>query len=1175
MGFRNTAHARPGPDACLKVGTLSVAVRDAIRNVSWQHGRRALFATSGAVILGSTFAAATSTPTFAQDGEASALEEITVTGSRIRRQDFTANSPITTIDESSFEETTSIGVETILNRLPQFVPAVTQFTTTDVQQTATNTVGASTVSLRGLGPNRNLVLIDGRRAMPVNATMVVDTNSIPSAAIERVEVISGGASAVYGADAVGGVVNFVLRDDFEGATVDLRYADTQHGGNQEITVSGLFGANVADDRGNIMFGVERSTRTKVQQWQRDWRVDDMRNPATDPTAFGWGTDTWISTGPFNIGPLPDQEDVNALFSQAAECTPSGSPFAPGSCPTNANGTNLGVPNNVRMLVNRDSGTLYSGLMQSSGAAGSYRYEGPFDQNSYGDFQGLPFRVRQPDGNIKQNNFWQWASIPLERLSAFADGHFDLNENISVTSRAMFTRTENQTSLGLTADLITFWGAEIPFGDDLYRGDPENGIPDSLVDTDGDGEMDATHPAYVAGGRYGVNCNAAPTAEEPWHDGEIGCTESEAWPTTPEIYNLYQARSFGADSNLWANRPPDYLRQSIGAARSGQNTLTTMQFSLGLEGEFPSGDHFWDVTFSTGRTDNLIIQRGSGRLSTYRRIMASPNYGRNSTFDPNPFISGFAESIATCESGLPIIESFQVTEDCVDMLSPDLKNKNQVTQKIFEANLTGDLTEMPAGSLQYALGTTYRENSYSYEPDNLSKNQNFIDPIAGLFPNEDSGGQFDVSEVYGELLIPVVSDGPTGVEQFSVELGGRISNWSMPQVSDLETYKALIDWSFTPRYRLRGGFNRAFRAPNLGELFIGRTQIFGGVPNQLGDPCSQNNQVSSFSANPDVAGSEQASQTLAMCRELMGDTGAAEYYDMRTVAQQPEVGGVGIQNSFGNPNLQEEQADTLTLGLVMNVVENVTVTVDWYQIELEEMIAVESPDSVHRRCFSDEFNPEGSVNAAPCQLIFRDPSDGGPANIDLTFTNQGRVQVSGVDLQVDWSRPLFGGTFNLNTLANYNIESITQERPELESTDWAGTTGCSLQIQCQGFEYRIFTTLGYFQGPWSISLRHQFWPEILDDSCLVAPDSPSCLHDGVRETYQLFALNGSYSFQDRYTLRFGIENLLDKEPPLSGARPNAEPFPIPDTHVGGSLGAGMGATYDPLGRRGYVSFTMDF
>ena len=106
--------------------------------------------------------------------------------------------------------------------------------------------------------------------------MVVDTNSIPASAIQRVEVISGGASAVYGADAVGGVVNFILKDNFEGASVDVRFGDTQHGGDQTVTMSALIGANAADDRGNVMIGIERDTRAKAYAWQRDWRVADYR-----------------------------------------------------------------------------------------------------------------------------------------------------------------------------------------------------------------------------------------------------------------------------------------------------------------------------------------------------------------------------------------------------------------------------------------------------------------------------------------------------------------------------------------------------------------------------------------------------------------------------------------------------------------------------------------------------------------------------------------------------------------------------------------------------------------------------------------------------------------------------------------------------------------------------------
>ncbi|WP_428103085.1 TonB-dependent receptor domain-containing protein [Candidatus Rariloculus sp.] len=995
------------------------------------------------------------TPAAAQDD---VLEEVTVTGSRIRRQDFTANSPIQTVDEQLFDETTSIGVETILNRLPQFVPAVTQFTTT---------VGASTVSLRGLGPNRNLILINGRRAMPVNATMVVDTNSIPSAAIQSVEVISGGASAVYGADAV---------------------------------VDALF------DQVNPMAG----------------------------------------SGITSVGAI-----------------------------AGAGGVSSNVES-VRYLVNRNSGTLYTGLMNANGRNGSYRYEGPYIDDHDGNFPGLPFRVLQPDGTIKENNFWQWASTPLERLSGFADGHFDVADDVRITAQAMVTRTETATSLGLTADNITIWGAPIPFGNEIYRSNDNLhlNVPDSLIDVNGNGIADAgdmTNSAYTIGGRFNVECDAQPTAAMPWLDGMPGCTESEAWPTTPEIWNLFSTRP-DPEMDLWANRPPDYLRDAIGAARSSLNTLTTMNFSLGAEGELSSGNDFWDVTFSTGRTDNIIIQRGSSRISTDRAMMSFPNYGRNAIFDPNPFVAGFAESIPVCTSGFPIIDTRKLSEDCATMFSPDLKNTNQVTQSILEANLVGDLIEMPAGPLAYAAGYTYRENSYVFEPDNLSDNQNLVDPIAGLFPNEDSSGEFDVSEIYGELLIPIVSNGPTGIQHFNIELGARVSDWSIPQVSSLTTYKALIDWAITPRYRVRGGFNRAFRAPNLGELFIGRTQIFGGGGTVFGDHCSQNqNSPSSYGATPAAnASAAQNAQTLAICRALMGDSGAFEYYDARPLADQPDGGGLGIRNSFGQPNLSEEQADTFTLGVVMDFHDNFTLTVDYYKIEIEEMIALETADSTYERCLSMAFNPTGDANSRACHQIFRRPSTGNAANIDSSFTNEGRAVMAGVDFQLNWTKELANGGFAMNTVANYNLESTTQDRPALAERDHSGYNSCALQIQCQRYDYRVFTTFSYFTGPWTVSLRHQYWPSLDDADCRANRMAKDCMYDGF-PSYGLFALTAGYTFQDRYRVNLGVENLLDDVPPCRAYDPDAN-----GGRFARDCNRGSGsAVYDPLGRRFFVSLSMEF
>jgi outer membrane receptor protein involved in Fe transport len=108
-----------------------------------------------------------------------------------------------------------------------------------------------------LGSNRNLVLLDGRRGMPVNASGAVNTNTIPSAAVARVETITGGASSVYGADAMAGVVNFVLKRDFEGTNIDLRYGGTEEGGGEEFRLAGLYGANLArDNGGNVMLRFE-------------------------------------------------------------------------------------------------------------------------------------------------------------------------------------------------------------------------------------------------------------------------------------------------------------------------------------------------------------------------------------------------------------------------------------------------------------------------------------------------------------------------------------------------------------------------------------------------------------------------------------------------------------------------------------------------------------------------------------------------------------------------------------------------------------------------------------------------------------------------------------------------------------------------------------------------------
>src|SRR6185436_12274559 len=164
------------------------------------------------------------------------LEEIVVTGSRIARRDFTSQSPLVTIDNSTLTTRTNVGMEAALNQFPQFAPGGTQAQNSPAGTPfpqADAAPGAATLNLRGLGGNRSLVLVDGRRVQPVNGQLLVDINTIPSAAIARVEVITGGAAAVYGADAIAGVVNFITKKDFQGVEINAQSSMTGEGDGEE------------------------------------------------------------------------------------------------------------------------------------------------------------------------------------------------------------------------------------------------------------------------------------------------------------------------------------------------------------------------------------------------------------------------------------------------------------------------------------------------------------------------------------------------------------------------------------------------------------------------------------------------------------------------------------------------------------------------------------------------------------------------------------------------------------------------------------------------------------------------------------------------------------------------------------------------------------------------------
>ncbi|MBW8811482.1 MAG: TonB-dependent receptor plug domain-containing protein, partial [Lysobacter sp.] len=153
------------------------------------------------------------------DADATTLDRIQVTGSRISIPGLTTNSPVMTVDREEINRNQPVTAEDFLKILPGATPAIGPGVNNGAN-------GGATINLRGLGDNRTLVLMDGRRVVPFNLFGVVDTNVIPLALIDSVDLVTGGASAVYGADAVSGVVNFVLKRNFEGIEVNSSYGQS-------------------------------------------------------------------------------------------------------------------------------------------------------------------------------------------------------------------------------------------------------------------------------------------------------------------------------------------------------------------------------------------------------------------------------------------------------------------------------------------------------------------------------------------------------------------------------------------------------------------------------------------------------------------------------------------------------------------------------------------------------------------------------------------------------------------------------------------------------------------------------------------------------------------------------------------------------------------------------------
>ncbi len=362
----------------------------------------------------------------APEAQSGKIQEVVVTGSRIQRSpDLLSSSPFVTVTSDTLTNISTVGVENALNQLPQFVPAQTQFVTNDNSPSATDVPGAATIDLRGLGANRTLVLLDGRRAQPSNTTLVVDVNSIPAAAIDHVEVVTGGASAVYGADAISGVVNFRLKSHFQGAELAAQTGVTQKGDGMESRLSATLGTDFAEHKGNIITILEWSKRDAVYQSNRSFFTDSWSDPYSNSAMAQLFSFNDYSPN----GNAPSQAAVNSVFG------------------------NIKVPTSTAVWFNTDGSLFKNSYVAGNAAASTAGFDSALPPNTS--------RQAYQNGILNQHFADSYVSSPMTRYSMFSKVNYQLNDNLTAFFQGNF-ESNSVKSLALASPSRSSWVISLPY-----------------------------------------------------------------------------------------------------------------------------------------------------------------------------------------------------------------------------------------------------------------------------------------------------------------------------------------------------------------------------------------------------------------------------------------------------------------------------------------------------------------------------------------------------------------------------------------------------------------------------------------------------------------------------------------------------------------------------------------
>ncbi|MGA0599309.1 TonB-dependent receptor domain-containing protein [Caulobacter sp. KR2-114] len=572
-------------------------------------------------------------------------------------------------------------------------------------------------------------------------------------------------------------------------------------------------------------------------------------------------------------------------------------------------------------------------------------------------------------------------------------------------------------------------------------------------------------------------------------------------------------------------------------RHEQDQYNVYQLTAGLSGRLDAADLTWNGYVSVGATQQTQRQLNYDSTSAMNTLLQAADGGKS-----------------LCTGGYNPFGAQPISQGCINYFERNATNLTTLRQQIVEFDTQGRVMTLPAGELRFAAGVDYRNNSYSYSPDAEIQSGD----LANYLPILPSSGSEHVTELYGELLAPILKDRPF-IRALNLDLGYRYSDYNT--VGGVSTYKADFDWKLGDVVGLRGGYAHATRAPSVGELYTAQTHglLALGAPGVFGsgDPCDVNGayRKSSYAST---------AQVRALCL-AQGVPGNLVDNFTNTTPRTPNV-------TSGNTSLTPESSNTYSVGAVFTsrfsnpLLSRLRGSIDYYNINVTHAIGIVTNTVATSQCFNTAINPDLSNSNYYCQLISRDPNTGQIINIVNPELNLGGYRTSGVDFEADWSIPLDAigldqkyGTVTFSLVANYLADFHIQTLPKGPSLQYAGAIG---NVQIDQFAdahptWKGAATMSWQVGPVTSNLHWRYIDGMKNASNV---GNTGTAHGVPSVSY--FDLDAAWQVRHGLELQAGIVNLFDKDPPVL------------NNNIVGNYATDP-YTYDLLGRRFYVALKAHF